>query len=92
MRSIKCVGVRSKTAPRGNRSFMVTKKEKRRGLTIGSCPRIGLELPRELLGILIKIMEIVEEVAWSKVFRVCKVKWNLCRDDGTTPEATRIQW
>jgi len=32
-------------------------------------------------------LELVEQVSWSKDIRVCKVKWNLYKDEGTTQES-----
>jgi len=29
-------------------------------------------------------LELVEQVSWSKDIRVCKLKWNLYQDEGTT--------
>jgi hypothetical protein len=44
MRSVKNVDVKSEQASRHNGSFKVASKEMRNGLTVGSYPRIGLEL------------------------------------------------
>ena len=39
---------------------------------------------RELFGVPVKILELVEQVTWSKVIGVCKVKQNLYQEDGTS--------
>jgi hypothetical protein len=44
VRSVKNVDVKSEQVSRHNGSFKVASKETRNGLTVGSYPRIGLEL------------------------------------------------